>query len=448
MRKWLDLFENENDPSAIVLRVRDLWVEETGQTPRQINRGSCFEFAEALEAEAPHLFESIEIGNIFRYTSKYSGEPVGYDEELLQKHWPKWKPFPNLTWEDMFTIAGLNWQGTHGWAYCAKTDKCYDVETPEGVENPFNLSFFDSYKEYAIKKTAEKLVVEDFAGSFKTRYAPEGCEVFRNPTRREFQACGGEIRAFLVGDDVLMWNAYKALHQQVREGMNLPKDALSIEIWSEGYGGDLLANVTDNSERTVWHHNPETANYIRNHPALNRMFADISVDYYDGAIVGDWEELEEEIVESALADGEGDPSTCEQPEEFLEQLESLTEAYLNTYNVECDYGAVEKNVEVFKNPSRREITKLMADSEYASLRASLYPDDDILLVWEGSRVQHHDLDHAVFGSGSRYYVRLFIDRTGVSMNYNEEATDEMVAATKASPAMQHLCGKNFEIEVI
>jgi hypothetical protein len=141
---------------------------------------------------------------------------------------------------------------------------------------------------------------EAFAGAFQTR--GETCEVFRNPNSREFRECGGEIRAFLVGSDILMWNAYGALHQEVRERMKLPRDIISLEIYSEGYGGDVFVNVTDNTERTSWYHNPEIVDEIKSHPGLNRMFKDIDIGYFDEAIVGPWDEIRaEELTERAPA---------------------------------------------------------------------------------------------------------------------------------------------------
>lgn len=142
-------------------------------------------------------------------------------------------------------------------------------------------------------------LVESYAGAFNTR--GKTCEVFRNPTAKEFRECGSEIRAFLVGDDVLMWNAYSALHQEVRENLKLPTDSISLEIWSEGYGKDCDVSVTDNTERTSWYHNPEIVGEIRGNAGLSSMFDHISIYYFDEAIVGPWDEIEEE--EDELVEG-------------------------------------------------------------------------------------------------------------------------------------------------
>ena len=157
MRLWIKLFEAvDQTPTEIVIRVRDEFVAETGETPHQINRGQCFEFADALETAAPRLFQSLEIGNFYRYTGEYKDEPVGFDEKLL-KTWPSFKPVHGLTWKQMFEDVGLSWPGTHGWAYCKQTGLCYDIETPEGKANPFELSFFESwFDHYHKNKVTEK----------------------------------------------------------------------------------------------------------------------------------------------------------------------------------------------------------------------------------------------------------------------------------------------------
>ena len=59
--------------------------------------------------------------------------------------------------------------------------------------------------------------------------------------------------------------------------------------------------------------------------------------------------------------------------------EIISEAYLGTPVVETDYGD-KVPVEVFSNPSRRDIFRMFGESEYASVRASLYPETDALIV--------------------------------------------------------------------
>lgn len=126
----------------------------------------------------------------------------------------------------------------------------------------------------------------------------------------------------------------------------------------------------------------------------------------------------------------------------------LSEAYLGTFNVETDWGGREVQ-EVFTNPSRREIGQMLNASEFASLRASLYPDTGDVYVWEGSRVQHHDMHHALFQHANRRYVRLFFDRTGIAMHslLDDGLDSEEVELVKNSQAIRRLFGPEPNIRV-
>lgn len=131
-------------------------------------------------------------------------------------------------------------------------------------------------------------------------------------------------------------------------------------------------------------------------------------------------------------------------------LNILNEAYWNTLDVTTDYGA-KHIVEVFKNPNRLEFHKLLRQSSEGSLRATLYGND--LLVWEGTSVQHHDLDHAIqeqissFGKAGGYYIRLFLDASGVSMHASpdEKTFEEEEKFVQNSRALQRIYGKDFEV---
>lgn len=131
---------------------------------------------------------------------------------------------------------------------------------------------------------------------------------------------------------------------------------------------------------------------------------------------------------------------------WMRSVVNLLEKYLGTPVVETEWGQ-KLSVEVFENPSKREFAHLLSESEYASVRGSLYPETDTLLVWVGDNVQHHDMDHALYGEGSRYYIRMFFDRSGLSMHGSpEEDVAEMEERTvHESPAVRRIMGKDFEI---
>jgi hypothetical protein len=142
MRQWINLFENKQTPDEIVQSVLAKYIDR-GLTPRDINHGRCEEFANDLERVAPDIFQSISIGDIMRYNE--DDDPTRFDEKLLRKYWPTYHPFEGVTWQEMFD-NGLNWPGIHAWAFSPVNKLCYDAETPHGVSNPFDLSFFDLWK--------------------------------------------------------------------------------------------------------------------------------------------------------------------------------------------------------------------------------------------------------------------------------------------------------------
>lgn len=117
-------------------------------------------------------------------------------------------------------------------------------------------------------------------------------EVFRNPSRKEWRQISGEyqlIRGFIVGDDLLVWAAFDAVHQNIREGLKLPNTAIPVTIEGE-YRGSIYINVTDNARPPVLH-NPEIRSMILDCDFLN-AFSDIEIGFFDEAIYGDWEDLD------------------------------------------------------------------------------------------------------------------------------------------------------------
>jgi hypothetical protein len=66
-----------------------------------------------------------------------------FDRELLAEHWPNVQPTQGLTWDDLDQLsedAGF-FTGTHVWITVG--GRHYDAECPEGVDNLFELPFFE-----------------------------------------------------------------------------------------------------------------------------------------------------------------------------------------------------------------------------------------------------------------------------------------------------------------
>ena len=130
---------------------------------------------------------------------------------------------------------------------------------------------------------------EHFETSFNNR--GKSCEVFKNPTRKELLQCKeyDSVRAFVVDDDLYVWNPFRALHQEIRDQLNLPPDAISIEITFVGRSAAVM--VTDNTKNTIWHHNPKVVPELSNNSRLRQLFNNIHIDFYDSAIVGNWRDI-------------------------------------------------------------------------------------------------------------------------------------------------------------
>ncbi len=115
--------------------------------------------------------------------------------------------------------------------------------------------------------------------------------IYRNPTRREWKSISEDdsVRALVDGDDLIVWNTYTALHQMVRDHLNL-RDAISIVIYGS-LGQDIGILITDNNRNTQWMHNPDTAETIRDCAYIANNFSDVEISYFDEAIVGPWDDL-------------------------------------------------------------------------------------------------------------------------------------------------------------
>lgn len=110
-----------------------------------------------------------------------------------------------------------------------------------------------------------------------------------------------ESGIFLHNNDMYAFDRGGTLHGEIARHMGIDPDGKHaaegrehLPIYLSHHGDEAHAHVTDASRRTKWHHNPETADYIRNHPQLKKHFKHISVSYYDEDIHGDWEHPHEE----------------------------------------------------------------------------------------------------------------------------------------------------------
>lgn len=132
-----------------ILDVRSELLESGGYaTFAEINSGYCADFAddvfERLGNAAHEHLGQLGIDNFMLPPEEDDGFNDGYpmDRELLLEHWPAVKPTHGLSWDQLDQLssaAGFN-TGTHVWI--EMDERFYDAEAPEGVDNFFELPFF------------------------------------------------------------------------------------------------------------------------------------------------------------------------------------------------------------------------------------------------------------------------------------------------------------------
>lgn len=143
----------------------------------------------------------------------------------------------------------------------------------------------------------------------KTVQTPGGkpVEVFKNPSRKELKeiAQHDEVRAFLVGNDLIVWNTYGAIHHQMSEQIQIPDDSVALNMNVHQDGKSYYVRVSDWTRRSSWFHNPEIVPYIMNHPALKLVRdrgPEFEIGFFDENIVGRWDELKEDERDTAGVD--------------------------------------------------------------------------------------------------------------------------------------------------
>lgn len=172
---WARIVEGHDPATALVHALRDEYVNGQGKTPREINSGQCFDFSEELERRYPEYFECEGFGNFMNHdfaAGQDCDDATGFDEKW---HGPRgWKPPEGMTWDDLFHGCQFSWDGTHGWAYCAKNGRYYDIENPDGVTDVFQLAFLQriiaGYRAHRASKPVAESVLEERFGTTEKLY--------------------------------------------------------------------------------------------------------------------------------------------------------------------------------------------------------------------------------------------------------------------------------------
>lgn len=129
-----------------IVKIRDRLLSEGIASAAEINAGRCTCVVSDVAEELGGLDAFYEHGmselGIDQLMIVEDGEPSGFDRDLIADHWKDFVPPEGLNWDDMDAIAayGNFSAGTHEWI--VMDGRHYDAEAPAGVDNPFDLPFF------------------------------------------------------------------------------------------------------------------------------------------------------------------------------------------------------------------------------------------------------------------------------------------------------------------
>lgn len=127
-----------------------------GKSAKQINNGSCEEFAKKLKAVVYAKYGATGFiytgSNFIRDTSWHPDKRdkdyvKGFDVAKLKVHWPKCKPILGTTWESMYMDFA-----SYGHAWFSIENRHYDAECPQGTDNFFELPIYVRMAERVIRE--------------------------------------------------------------------------------------------------------------------------------------------------------------------------------------------------------------------------------------------------------------------------------------------------------
>lgn len=122
-------------------------------------------------------------------------------------------------------------------------------------------------------------------------YKGERVEVIKNATKKEQKdlMSDGMIGVVIdvINQDVYYFNRYKASHGAVLDNLGLRENTISGLFYPEQSMDDYPEFLVTDATGKKYQNNPDTPKII------NDVFGYININYFNEAIVGDWEEIEE-----------------------------------------------------------------------------------------------------------------------------------------------------------
>ena len=138
------------------------------------------------------------------------------------------------------------------------------------------------------------LVLEKYLGNVRETWksTPADEDVFINPDGSELREIKKNYDEFAIiipnNKDMIAFNR-GTLHQSVIDQLKINKHCVTATAYAEY--PKLYVSISDATKRGKWFHNPAIGDFIRGNKYIKSKWKEIVIDYYDDAIVGDWEEL-------------------------------------------------------------------------------------------------------------------------------------------------------------
>jgi len=194
---------------------------------------------------------------------------------------------------NFFAVPGHEWRIERAKEiYREATDRQFTAE--EHIEFGKLLGYSDREINAFLNRIGTRKITEVPYRRASRERQEDYIDTYKNPSMRELRTVArtsakGDVSAFLVGDDSVVWPTQAAEHDEIARQFKLPDSSIPLFLTVDHTDRSVLAIVTDFSQYTDWHHHHETANAIRSNGYMSG-FSNVEVDYYDSAEVGDWEQ--------------------------------------------------------------------------------------------------------------------------------------------------------------
>ncbi len=148
--------------SALIRTVAGEWLDsERVSELMYINDGECHEFAAEVLSRTSgiHGLRDLNLADLLvgGVRDDFCELGLPFNKKLLAREWPAVKPPGGRSWKDMDRISKTALMPWGSWTHTWLTDGRlhYDAESPDGVENFFDLLIFQRLVAYESQRAGE-----------------------------------------------------------------------------------------------------------------------------------------------------------------------------------------------------------------------------------------------------------------------------------------------------